>query len=78
MYSHKLSGKNLPHLLKLKLHINFDSAIPLLIMYPIDIKNLCTRKMTSFGKSVEPKLSYTPGRSVNWYHHLENLFVSVF
>lgn len=66
---------SLPHLLNLKLRINFDSAIPLLTIYPTDIKKVCARKMTSFGKSVEPKLSYTPDRSVNWYNHLENLLV---
>ena len=42
-------------------------------------KNLRTRKMSGFGKSREQaKLSYTPGRSVNWYSRLENLFVPVF
>ena len=65
-----------PYLLKLKTHTHFDLVISLLTTYPTEIKekkpkNLCTRKMSSFGKSREQaKLWYTPGRSVNWYRRL--------
>lgn len=64
MNSHKLSGK--PSAISIKVETTYKLwAIPLLTLYPIDIKNVCTRKMTSFVKSLEPKLSYTPGRSVH-------------
>lgn len=75
MYSHKLSGKQSATSVKLETTYKLYSAIPVLTIYPTDIKKVCARKMTSFGKSVEPKLSYTPDRSVNWYNHLENLLV---